>query len=195
MMRALPPLVRRVLAVAMLVLPLVSLYLLLVEPLRDDLGQTRAKIERLTALRDGYRRIADRAAAQRAQLASLEERQAAQDGFLKGGNETLLAAELQNRLKSLVDAAQGELQSTEVLPVQEVDGGKFRRIAVRGQMALTVPAAQQVLYGLEAATPQLFVDNLDLHTHVVELRRQWSEEDVVRLDVKLDVYGYERSGN
>lgn len=191
---ALPAWARRIASVAVLILPFAALYLLLVEPLRNDFQETQARIERLTALRDGYRHVAARAAVERAQLAMLGQRQAAQDGFLKGGNETVLAAELQNRLKSLVEGVQGELQSTEVLPVQEFEGGKFRRIAVRSQMVLTVPAAQQVIYGLEAATPLLFVDNLDLRTHAVELRRQWSDEDVAQLDVKLEVYGYVRSG-
>jgi hypothetical protein len=191
----LSPTLRRLLAVAILIFPLTALYLLVAAPLADDYAATTDRIARLTALRDGYRRLADRVGSERAQLQALKERQAGQNGFLVAPNATLLAADLQNRVKSLVDAARGELQSTEVLPVQDVEEGKFRRIAVRGRMILTVPAARQVLYGLEASAPLLFIDNLDLHAQAVELRRAWSPEDEMRLDVAFDVYGYARGGS
>jgi general secretion pathway protein M len=192
---SLPPLVGRLLAVLILVVAVALVYLGAVQPLIDDYQATRDQSEDMQAAMNGFRRIAAEVPVRRAQLATLRQRQAASEGFLQGNNEALVAAQIQNRVKALTEAARGELKSTQVLPAQEE--GKYRRITIRVQLTLDLPAAQRLLYGIETASPLLFLDNLDMRAHVADRRRDRglaAGSDDAMLDLRFDVFGYVRGG-
>ena len=191
MIAKLRPIAGRALAVAILAMLAGAVYFGAVAPVIDASATARDTIGQMEALASRYREAGRRLPAQRTQLAELATRQAAQSGLLDGTNENLAAAALQSRIKAMVDAAKGELKSTQILPVQQ-EGG-FRRIAIRGEMSMTLPAAQQVLYAMETASPLLFLDNVDIHSHAAD-RQQDRNEDIVVLEMTLDVYGYMRSG-
>lgn len=191
-MTALPPVASRLLAVLILLSGIALLYLAAVAPLIADYRATRESIDDMQAAIERFRQVAAELPQRRAQLAALRQRQAASEGFLQGVNEALVAAQIQNRVKALVEAAHGELKSTQVLPVQEE--GKYRRLTIRAQMALDIAAAQRVLYGIETASPLLFLDNLDIRARVVDRRRERGGGEELALDIRFDVYGYMRGG-
>lgn len=190
-MSRLPPAASRALAVFILLAAIGLVYLGAVEPLLDDYQTTAATIADRKAAIARFRRVAAELPQRRAELAALRQRQATSEGFLEGTNDALVAAQIQNRIKALVEAAHGELKSTQVLPVQEE--GKYRRITIRVQMLLDTEAGQRVLYGVETASPLLFLDNLDMRAHIGGDRRRELAQDPP-LDVRLDVYGYMRAG-
>jgi len=184
----LPPLARRSLALAILLLLVGIVYAATVQPLLEDYRDTTQSIEQMSALLQRYQRVADNLAPLQAELAGVQQRQGAKDGFFTGANDTLVAAQLQGKLRTAVEAARGELKSTQVLPPE--DDGKMRRITVRGQMASTLGAVQRVIYELEASSsPYLFVDNLNLRVRAAERRAEVPDQDPI-LDVRFDVYGY-----
>jgi len=189
--RSLPPAASRPLAVLILLGAIGLVYLGALEPLLDDYRTTSEAIADRQAAIARFRRVAAELPQRRAELATLRQRQAASVGFLEGTNDALIAAQIQNRIKALVEAARGELKSTQVLPVQEE--GKYRRITIRVQMMLDTEAAQSVLYGVETASPLLFLDNLDMRAHIGADRHRETAQDPP-LDVRLDVYGYMRGG-
>jgi general secretion pathway protein M len=127
-----------------------------------------------------------------AELAALAQRSSAADGFLQGANDTLVAVQIQNRLKSLADGAHAELRSTQVLPAQ--DEGALRRISVRGQFATNITGALQIFHGLESQNPLLFIDNLNIRArqgNVREIRGRGGDTgDGGALDLQFDIYGY-----
>lgn len=187
----LSPVAGRLLAVLILVAAVALVYLGAVQPLIDDYQATGDSIEDLQAAITRFRRVAAELPARRAQLAALRQRQAASEGFLQGTNDALVAAQIQNRIKALAEAAHGELKSTQVLPV--LDEGKYRRITIRVQLALDLGAAQRLIYGVETASPLLFLDNLDMRAHAVDRRRDRDRiSEDPGLDLRLDVYGYVR---
>jgi hypothetical protein len=188
----LSPPVSRGLALAILVFVIAGLYYGIVSPLLANYAATRASIDQLQDTLVRYQRAARELGPRQAELAALKQRQSAQDGFLQGSNDTLVAAQIQNRIKALADSAKGELRSTQVLPAQ--DEGKLRRITVRGQMSLSYSAAVRVFYGLESTAPLLFVDNVDLRARPAELRNRTVVVDTDLIDVQFDVYGYTRAG-
>jgi hypothetical protein len=96
---------------------------------------------------------------------------------------------LQERLKSLVLREGGQFKSAQIMPVKGVD--KARRLTVRGQMVLDLPALLHVIYDLEASTPFLFVDNLDVRA--ITNTQKAGSTDGSLLDVHLDLYGFMRS--
>jgi general secretion pathway protein M len=191
--RPLPPVASRLLALLILVGALALAYLGAVQPLIDDYQATGSATEDMQAALLRFQRVAAEVPARRAQLAALRQRQAASEGFLQGTNDALVAAQIQNRVKALTEAAHGELKSTQVLPVQ--DEGKYRRISIRVQLTVDLPAAQRLLYGVETASPLLFLDNLDMRAHIADRRRdRGAGSDDGALDLRFDVYGYVRGG-
>jgi len=179
------PWLGRVAALAILLLPLVLLYAGLARPLLDRYAEDRQSIEQQRALLQRYRDIGSRLPQLQAELAELRRGPSGRGGFLQGSNEVIVAAQLQDQLKRLVEASQGSLQSVQVLAMREE--GKFRRVAIRGQMNLSMAGLQRVVYEIEAGSPVLFLDNLDLRPHVQTNR---PEEAVDSLDVGFDLYGY-----
>jgi general secretion pathway protein M len=184
---AVRPLAGPAAAIAILVVVAVGLYVGLAQPLIDDYGGTADSVDRMSALLERYQRIGQSLPALEAELARVKQQPGTQDGFFQGASDALVAAQLQGRLRIAVDAARGELKSTQVLPT--VEEGKMRRIAVRGQMSSGLAAAQHVLYELESASPYLFIDNLNIRARASERRMEGAEADPI-LDVRFDVCGY-----
>lgn len=188
----LPPAASRAAALAILLGIVAVLYFGIASPLlgryrtmRDSIGQLQDRLQR-------YQRVARDLAPRRAELAALKRRQSAQDGFLQGANATLMAVQIQNRLKALADATRSELRSTQVLPAH--DEGKLKRISVRGQMSTTVEGALHVFYGLESAYPLLFIDNVDIRARPANFRGRDRAQRTGLVDMQFDVYGYAREG-
>jgi general secretion pathway protein M len=185
----LSPTTHRALALAILFGLISAGYYGVVEPVADAYQATQTSIAQLRSMLERYERLGRDLDRRKAELAALKQQQTVEDGFLRGTNETLVAAEIQNRIKSLAESTKGELRSTQILPPQEE--GKFHRITVRGQMAVRLAAAQRVFYGLETSSPSLFLDNVNLRARR-ERRRDESSDDPV-LDIRFDVYGYTRA--
>lgn len=121
------------------------------------------------------------------ELASLRARQGTVPGVLKSANDSLAAADLQNRLKSAIETAHGELRSVQTLP-SRVEGG-FRRVTIRGQARLKIAGLRHALYDLESSSPLLFLDNLEIDARPDRSGRPGAAEDP-NLDVRFDLYGY-----
>jgi general secretion pathway protein M len=184
----LSPLVNRLAAVAILLAVVVAVAYGIALPLLDSYQESADTMSRLRAALTRYERAGTGLEQRQAELDALKQRRSTADGFLPGANEALAAAEVQNRIKTLAEVSKGELKSTQILPPQ--DEGKFRRIAVRAQLTLKLPAAQRILHGLESGTPLLFLDNVNLRAHG-ERRREDTPDDPI-IDIRFDVYGYTR---
>ncbi|HEX3864920.1 MAG TPA: type II secretion system protein GspM [Stellaceae bacterium] len=184
----LSPVLGKTLAVGILAALLGIVYLAVIGPLIGDRDADRASIERLDNALVRYRHVAQELAPLQAKLASLRQDAQAQTSLLHGANETLMAAQIQNRLKELVASAQGELNSSQILPAQA--DGHLRRIAVRGELSITLEGAQRVFRDIEQGEPLLFLDNVDLRSDEGSRRRRQRGAPTGILQVRLDVYGF-----
>lgn len=176
-------------ALAILVAILALAKTIAVDPLVDAFTTSEAQVATLSALSARYRALIDQLPALRAERDGLSRQMTADNGFLKNANDTLAAAELQARLKGLVDQVHGELKSTQILPMQQMGG--FRRVGVRGEMSMTLPAIQKVLYETEAGSPILVLDNLSIRSKAAD-RQEERNPDVVLLEMSVDIYGFLR---
>ena len=149
----LSPPISRALALAILLCLVAILYLGVAQPLIDSYAAARGSVSELQDMLERYRRAARNLAPRQAELAALKQHQSSQEGFLQGSNDTLLAVQIQNRIRALADANRAELRSSQVLPPQ--DEGKLRRISVRGQVSTTLAGALHLFYGLESVMPQI----------------------------------------
>jgi general secretion pathway protein M len=182
--------VRRLLAVALLLATVLLAWSGLVAPLLDSYAEATSSVERLQQAVERSRMTGRDLAALQAELAELRARQSSADGFLSGANESIAAAQLQVRLKAAVDRAGGDLRSTQILASR--DEGRFRRITVRGQMLLRTSALQRIIYELEAASPYLFLDNVEIRARGEPGGRDRAAAEDPPLDIRLDLSSYVR---
>ncbi len=181
--------VRRMLAVAILLALVFCVWSIVVVPLNDYISGTEADVQRLqSALGHGSATDQELAALQR-QVAALRQQHDKIGGLILGVNESIATAQMQTRVKEAAEAAGGELQSIGVLPLH--DEGPYRRITVEGQMMTTLPVAQRVVYELEAASPYLFFDRVEIHSRLSTLDAAHAGQNPT-LDVHFEVSGYMR---
>ena len=186
----LSPPVSRALALALLLGVLAIGFFYVVQPIAHSRADQQEEIARLEDSLVRYQRVAEQRPSRGVELDKLKRRAATEDGLLRGANETLMAAAVQNRIKALVDASHGELQSMQILPPQA--DGRLRRITVRGQITMTIDAALHVFHDIEGGNePLLFLDNVGIRSHE-ETRRRRERTENGMLDIHLDVYGYAR---
>lgn len=186
----LSPAMRRIVAVGLLCLAVAVIYAIVLRPFIDLYADQREAISEQRQLLDRYRRYAAARADLGEQLEVLQSDRSAQEGYLQGDSETLVAAQLQNRIRSVVQATGAKLSSTQVL--QATDEASFRRITVRVTMTCGIVDLQKIFHQLEGGRPYLFLDNVDVSG---EQARRRSGEVAVRedLNVSFDVYGFMRA--
>lgn len=188
-MTVLSPVLSRSLAVALLGLVLAALWVLLVEPLTAKFESYDRSIGHSRELLARHMRIATGRAQLEARLAALRQARFSTGRFLEGGGTELVAADVQNKVKSLIDANGATLKSMQILPAQEED--IFRKVTVRVNMSANTEALQKIFYALETANPYLFLDNADIRSQRSRARRGRSVSQG-ELQIRFDLYGYMR---
>ncbi len=163
-------------------------YFGMIEPLVASYRIDRREIADLQTSYTRFERIAAEIASRRDALAAAEQQRSAHEGFLRGTNETLMAAAIQSRIKSLAVAAHGELTSTQILPTRTE--GKLKRITVQEQFTVPISGLAELMYRLEGTAPYLFLDNVDIRLHAEGRRRGAGGAVSQLLDVRFDAYGY-----
>jgi len=178
---------RRLAAVGLLLALLGGVASLAVLPLVRQLEARDLAILQREALLAETLRVASRRAALGARRERLAEALSGGGRLLEGDSAALIAAGLQDRMKQLAQQFGAELSSTQALSPQP-EGG-FRKIALRVALIAGTAELQRILYALEAASPLLFVDNLELRFATLQLgRREAGASDL--LQVRLEVFGY-----
>jgi general secretion pathway protein M len=188
-------LLSRTLALVLLVALGLAGHRLVVAPVLTAYRDVELGIEQQQALLLRYQRLA----AERQDLAKLvteqEELAAGAAGYLRGPSDALATAELQNRVKAVVEGAAGSLRSTQSLQRKSAtdDEGTARRAAVKARFSVDIEGLAKVLYELETGEPYLVVE--ELMVREVRQRRRRNEPDPKpMLDITVDVVGYLRAG-
>ena len=184
-----PP-IQRVAAVAILAALVVAVAAGLVAPLVSSYADARRTLAEERAAIAHAQQMGLDPAALRSALARLSTEHGPVPGELRGTNESLAAAELQNRFKSAIDAAHGELRSVQALP-SHLDGS-FRRVTIRGRARLKMTGLRDAVYALESSSPYLFLDDVEIDARPDQSGRPGAAEDP-NLDVRLDLSAYMRT--
>lgn len=134
----------------------------------------------------------------RRQLEVAQQRLAAQPGFLPETSVELATAGLVQRLEGVVQQASPGNRSCAIQnrsPVPDTGRERYPRVVVQVRMQCGAPELASVLYALEAGTPRLFVDNLN----VLAQRFNFGPAEAgspagqgTGLDVSFDLVGYLR---
>jgi hypothetical protein len=125
---------------------------------------------------------------QATQRIDADEGQSLKADFLGAAQDSLLIAELQNRLRALCLANGVELNSANALPSKAVGANAYLglRIMLRGR----VSDVQKVLHAIETNAPLLFVERAAMRIDTWPLKsNDQSRNDAPALVVELDIFG------
>ena len=111
---------------------------------------------------------------------------------LPGDTDTMAAAGLQAFLRNLVARHGGSVESAEALPARPQEGGGLRRIGVRIQTGGDIFLLVSILDGVEAASPPLVVDALQVRSGLASGGGGASGAADPNLSISLDVFGFRR---
>jgi hypothetical protein len=94
------------------------------------------------------------------QLKALKLQAAATPGLIGSDNASLAQAQLQDEVKAIVIANQGEVRTAQVVPASTVDG--FQVIAIQYDLMIPMAHLRDLTYAIESHTPYLFIDEADI---------------------------------
>ena len=137
-----------------------------------------------------YRAMTERGPVLQAELESVREQLGLSEYYINATTSALAAAELQKKVKGVVEQAGGKLVSTQNIAgaVQENPD----RIAVRVRMNGGVDILAEVLHTLEGGRPLLFVENLAIRSNKRVRGRRGNRTTEFSLDTTFDLVGFLR---
>ncbi len=140
----------------------------------EDLDDRLTTYRRVAASREAFGR-------QLTQLRALDGRRL----YLRDSAPALLAGDVQETVKSLIEANGGRLVSMQILPHK--DEGGFRRVAVSARIMGGLASIQDILLALESGEPSLFLENLSMHAQSDGPAAGSSADELI---VQFDAIGY-----
>lgn len=183
----------RTLALVLLAVAMLGVHRLVVAPLVLAYSDGETRIEQLKELLQRYEALAEQRPVLAEHVAEQQELAASAAGYLTGPSDALAAAELQDRVRSVVEAAGGQLRSTQILPVQPLeDEHGFRRTTLRVQFIVTIEGLETTLYELETGQPYLIIDRATVQQERASRRRRDAPASEPMLHVSLELFGYLR---
>jgi hypothetical protein len=156
--------------------------LLVMGPVRDVLTSRDAQIAEQRSMLARFMAIA----AQEATVEAAAKQVPADEGeYLTGSNDGVVNADLQTRLKALVEAAGAHLRTVSALQPQTVE--QLRYVGARVDIFGSLPSVHRAVAAIETAKPFLFVRGAVIKPATPTGLANASQEPVI--DAKLDVYG------
>jgi hypothetical protein len=188
MMLSAPLLVRRILAVGILLLPILLVWLLAVQPMVQRYSETQEALERSLHLLSRYR--ANTRQKEGLERTVLQRRQAATayQGLIEAPNAALAASALQSGLRRILEASGGSVRVLSVAPPFREQG--YDRLAARAEINVSAEKLINVLHALEASqNPNLSIDAVDIRAPEQAAQGSKANENA-SLSVRLDVSGF-----
>lgn len=189
MIARLTPVQRRVLALILLLAVIVVVARVLIVPMWNIYSDNRDAIVQMEDSIARYARISAQVGSLRQAVEDLAEADELTRYVLAQESESIAAAALQERVKSIVTTSGGALTSTQVLPAVAEKG--FKRVIVNVRMAVSIDALQRVLYELENGLPYLLASDMIILSRNVRKRGR-TGQSVDLLDVRFNLSGYMR---
>jgi hypothetical protein len=119
--------------------------------------------EAVAAHRDAigrFRGLSSARADYEAALVEIRRQSGSSDALIRSDSATLAAADLQQRVKALVESVGGTLVSAQ--PGEGAEAGPFTRVDLSVRMLITIGALQKVLHDLESGAPLVVIDQIQV---------------------------------
>jgi len=182
-----------VLAVGVLIAALLLIYAGIIMPALGQKSKHEQQIDELQFQYARFDQLVNQRDTIRKQLELLRQQQTDSTGFLEDKPESLAAADLQNRIKSIIESKGGNLISTQV--VQHENNATFPDVRIRIQMRANIESLQEIIYSLESGQPMLLLDNVYLQNRNIRITRrstvsQQQQRDAELIEARFEVTGY-----
>ncbi len=175
-----------ILSASILVIVTTLFYLVLIQPALSKKTEHQERIEDLSFQLSKFTHAEAQIAQLTDDIQSLKNHDSNNDDFFEGNGPAIIAADLQKKLKALVEASGGNLVSTHAITGKEDD--VYPMITIKVHMQVDMNALRAVLFSLNNHKPLLFTDNLLIQRRHVSSRRQNSNSGLI--EVRFDVTGY-----
>lgn len=167
-------------------------YAVVVAPILALYTESGQEVTQLSERLSRYRRIAQTAPRVEAALEELRALQSASDYYLKNDRASLASAELQQAVKSVINASGAKLVSSQTVRRQG-GGGALPQVSIKVHMRGDVASLREVLYELEAGQPVLVLDDVFITASPARrYARSQASKGAGTLDVRFKVTGYLR---
>jgi general secretion pathway protein M len=178
----------RLLALALLLLPLALAYRLVGLPLWQAYQEQSTRLTLAQDNLDRFQRLAARLAALRQQAAELRDASALAPFLLDADNDALAAAQVQQRLKDLAQANDGRILSTRVLSGET--SGPFKEVTINARLQIPLEGLQAMMHELETTRPFLFFEEISIMNRPRRRGRQVVDDP--NLETRLTLFGLRR---
>lgn len=181
----------KLLAVLLLCLVGAAVHAAVVEPLLTLHGRREQGLAERRVLAARFERAAAGILLLQEAVAALRVKGEQDSPTLPGQTDTVATAGLQASLRDLVARHGGNVESAEALPARPQEGG-LRRVGVRIQTGGDIFLLVSILSGIEAASPPLVVDSLQVRSELAAGGGRASDATDPSLSISLDVFGFRR---
>lgn len=180
---------RKVVAVAILLALIASVVALIALPYGVAVKTYDDRLQRLAAKLEVQRAIVKDGEKARGQQRILERIEAANGFFLTSDKPALASAELQKRVKQVIEQNGGTVVSSQMLGEKGEQGAE--QVVLRVQLRCNVEELQKVLYSLEAQAPILLLDTIMVGARPMGgITSARGAASLQQLDVRFDVTGF-----
>lgn len=162
----------------------VLVFTLVIEPIRalfaereDYIASQQKTLARLQAIASQFENIRSISADTNSQIRAGE--------FLVGSSENVISADLQARLKAIVETGGAKPRAVQALPAKISD--RVRYIGARIEIAGTIRSIHKAVYDLESARPYLFISGATIRPGTAVGKPGVAEEPT--LQAQLEVFG------
>ncbi len=182
---------QRWLAIGLLLTTIMSIALLIFMPWYNSLTKTLEDIDEQIFRDKRYQRVI---ASREEVLTEIEQGRIEINSlgyFSAQTKPSLAAAELQKRLKEMVQNADGEISSTQVLPNKDADG--LLRITVKVKLTGDMEMLRNLLFEIDVEKPLMMIENLTIVPSPAKRNRKTRKrEQTGKIVVTLEVSSYIR---
>ena len=163
-----------------------SVYLVLVQPALKTKNENIDRIDDLSFQLSKFSSAEAQIKQLENEIRSLNDSDINKGDFLEGSAPAIVAATLQKKLKTIIEASGGNLVSTHAITGKDDD--VYPKVTIKVHMQVDMNALQTVLYGLTNNKPLLFTDNLLIQRRHTSSKRR--NRNTGLLEVRFDVTGY-----
>jgi len=181
-----PDLRQGIYSLGILFLVILAFYSVLIQPAMSARIKNTERIEDLMFQSSKFSLSSQESDLLKEEIANLKKQNPNKNNFLENKAPAIVAADLQKKIKALVESSGGNLVSTHAL----TDGKEelFSKITVKVHMRTDMNALRHVFYQVAINEPLLFIDNILIQKSRASRRKK--QRAVNQIEVRFDVSGY-----
>jgi hypothetical protein len=181
-----PDLRQGIFSLGILFLVILAFYTVLIQPAISARSKNTERIEDLMFQSSKFTLSSQESDSLKEKIANLKNQNPNKNIFLQNKAPAIVAADLQKKIKALVESSGGNLVSTHAL----TDGKEelFSKITVKVRMRTDMNALRDVFYQIAISEPLLFTENILIQKSRARSRKKQRVDN--QIEVRFDVSGY-----